>query len=353
MESHLKDRLLQDINRYPIFSKYFGPSLQQRIDTPHWFENRFIRASLRSTGWIEKHEKLLRDAGIEEVGNSYKIFSELDGNDPDYDLKIFDVLAEVRLVNWAKTNSYTSIEKLVPLGKPTPEFLMNQNGILTVAEAKHFRERDFLPEFIEDRLQGLVLCTGYLTQFGIFIHTTHKYDLERQDLLRKRLQTEQEYHRSIREELTKEWLKRLEYELAEKPETEVEIVNGFFEVSRSEVPSDVGVGWGPPMNSAELMLEKLGGNLMAALRQIKSFIESNPTGANPMKALVFLSGTDPFSIEWDDMWKSLCEHNDVKAWDKVNDIYEEAAQLIIIPFELIVGKGNPIRYVQFPWAHQK
>ncbi len=353
MESHLKDRLLQDINRYPIFSKYFGPSLQQRIDTPHWFENRFIRASLRGTGWIEKHERLLRDAGIEEVSNSYKIFSELDGNDSDYDLKIFDVLAEVRLVNWAKKNGYTNIEKLVPRGEPTPEFLLYQNGILTVAEAKHFRERDFLPEFIEDRLQGLVLSTGYLAQFGIFIHTTHKYDLERQDLLRKRRQNEQEYRCSIREELTEEWLKGLEHELAEKPETEVEIVNGFFEVYRSEVPYDVGVGWGPPTHSAELMLEKLGGNLMAALKQIKSFIESDLTGVNPVKALVFLSGTDPFSIEWNDMWEALCKYNDTKAWDAVNSIYEKAAQLVSIPFELIVGKGNPIRYIQFPWAHQK
>ena len=161
MQDHPEDKLLQKLNECPLFSTFLGPSLQQRISMPHWFENRFIQAIFRNTGWIEKHERLLVEADIGRVKNSDRIFDDLDGGDLDYDLKIFDVLAEVRLILWARENGYTDIEKLIPGGKSTPDYLMRKNGKVTIAEAKHFRERDFLPEFVEDRLSGLVLKTGY------------------------------------------------------------------------------------------------------------------------------------------------------------------------------------------------
>jgi len=348
----IEDELLQKIKQQQLFSRYFGPSLRQRVNTCHWFENRFIRAALRDTGWIEKHERLLREADIATVDNSDEIFSGLDGHDPDYDLKIFDVLAEVRLIRWARDNGYSNIEKLVPGTQSTPDFLMRNGEILTIAEAKHFRERDFLPEFVEDRLIGLVLKTRCLNQFGIFAHTTQKYDQEREKLLRTRLESEHQYRDSVREELTEEWLKRLEVSLAEHPEHETEIVNGLFVVSRSEAPYDVGVGWGLSTHGVELMLEKLGGNLMKALQQIRTFIDGNPLGKVPIKALVFLSGTDPTRIEWDDMWQALYEADSGTSWEQVERIHKEASQLVGVPVQLIVGKGSPVRYVSFPWTRQ-
>lgn len=353
MQDHLEDKLLQRTNKCRLFSRYFGPSLRQRINTCHWFENRFIQAALRDTGWIEKHERLLKEADIEGVRNSYQIFNGLDGNDPDYDLKIFDVLAEVRLTRWARYNGYTSIEKLIPNREPTPDFLMRKEEELTVAEAKHFRERDFLPEFLHDRLTGLLLKTGCLTGFGIFIDTTYRYDRERENFLRTRLECEHKCRDIIREELTDEWLERLELKLAEDPEEELEIVDGLFVVSRSEAPHAVGVGWGLPTDGAELMLEKLGGNLMKALEQIKPFVERQPLRDSPTSALIFLSGTDPSRIEWDDMWETLCEPKNQSVWEKVEGIHREASQFVDIPFELIVGKGNPLKYVRFPWIRKR
>ena len=61
---------------------------------------------------------------------------------------------------------------------------------------------------------------------------------------------------------------------------------------------------------------------------------------------------DPSSIEWDDMWESLYGGN-AKIWSKVEEIRETASQTISVPFELIVGKGNPMTYGRFPWTQNQ
>jgi hypothetical protein len=368
MQDRPEDKLLQKLNGCPLFSGSLGPSLRQRINAPHWFENRFIQAILRDTGWIEEHERLLVEADIGEVKNSDKIFGDLDGGDLDYDLKIFDVLAEVRLIRWARENGYTNIEKLIPGGKPTPDYLMRKDAKITIAEAKRFRERDFLPEFVEDRLKGLVLKTGCLTEFGVMVDTTDKYARERENLLRTRLEDEHRYRDAVREELTEEWLEALEDSLSDDPGEEPEIVNGLLVVRRVEIPHEASVGlFGLYKNqrAAELMLEKLCGNLMTALKQIKSFIEGNLAGGIPSRALVFLSGTSSWSMEWDDMWRALRRYGDSTICEKVKEIHCEASELIKLPFELIVAKHREeltelgsqttmtLEYAPFPWPRDR
>ena len=359
-----EDRLLQKLNQCPLFSTFLGPSLQQRITMPHWFENRFIQAIFRNTDWIEKHERLLVEADIGQVKNSDKVFGDLDGGDPNYDLKIFDVLAEVRLIYWARENGHTDIEKLIPAGKPTPDYLMGENATVTIAEAKHFRERDFVAEFVEDRLKGLVLKTGCLTEFGLMVTSTDKHDYERDNLLRTRRENEHLYRDAVREELTEEWMKALEGKLSEAPETTQEVVNGFFVVHRDEIPHDIGMGlFGPPQvpRPAELMLEKLSGDLMQALKQIKTFIRGHVGSRIPSRALVFVSGTSSFSYEWHSMWKALCRYRDSSICEKAKDIHTRASELIELPFDLIVAKHmkeptghasettTALKYVSFPW----
>lgn len=370
MTDYSEETLLQKLNQYPLFSGSFRPSLQQRINTPNWFENRFIQAILRDTGWVEEHEKLLARADIKEVKNWDSIFSHLDGGDPCYDLRVFDVLAEVRLILWARENGYTYIEKLLLNNQPTPDFMMRKGEEITLAEAKHFRARDFLPDFVEDRLKGLRFKTGCLTHFGIFADTTDKHGRIRDFLLETRKWCESAYQDAIRDELTEEWLKALEHTLTDDPHHELEIIFNFFVVRRVEIPRETGVGlFGPHKNerdAAELMLEKLCGNLMAALKQIKSFIDRNPSGEHPSRALVFLSGTSSWSEEWNDMWEML-KSGDSNVWEKVREIHTKASELIKIPFELIVGKdkeeetkfaGRPatkktLEYVPFPWIPER
>ncbi len=67
------------------------------------------------------------------------------------------------------------------------------------------------------------------------------------------------------------------------------------------------------------------------------------------KAIVFLSGAGPWSIEWDAMWESLSTSSDPELIEIVKETREEAKKSIRIPFELIIGKDNPLRYVPFPW----
>lgn len=368
MQDHPEDKLLQKLNECPRFSTFLGPSLQQRISMPHWFENRFIQAIFRNTGWIEKHERLLVEADIGRVKNSDRIFHDLHGGDLDYDLKIFDVLAEVRLIRWARENGYTDIEKLIPGGKSTPDYLMRKNAKVTIAEAKHFRERDFLPEFVENRLKGLVLRTGCLTEFGVTVYTTDKYARERENLLRTRLEDEHRYRDSVREELTEEWLVALEDSLRDDPGKPADIINGLFGVYLVQIPHETGmVLFGPPRGkrAAELMIEKLSGNLMTALKQINSFIEGGLPGQIPSRALVFLSGTSSWSIEWDDMWKALCKYRDSNICERAREIHRKASELIELPFELIVAKHREeptglagettmtLEYIPFPWPRDR
>jgi hypothetical protein len=370
MTNYSEEALLQKLNQYPLFSGSFGPSLQQRINTPNWFENRFIQAILSDTGWVEKHEKLLAKANIKEVKNWGSIFNHLDGSDPYYDLRVFDVLAEVRLILWARENGYTYIEKLLPNNQPTPDFLMRKGEEMNLAEAKHFRARDFLPDFVEDRLRGLRFQTGCLTRFGIFADTADKYGRIRDFLLETRKWCESAYQDAIRDELTEEWMKALECNLTDDSHRELEIIFNLFVVRRVEIPCETSVGlFGPHKNegdAAELMLEKLCGNLMAALKQIKSFIDRNPSGEHPSRALVFLSGTSSWSEEWNDMWEML-EFKDSTIWEKVKEIHTKASELIRIPFELIIGKdkeeeiefaGRPaakkrLENVPFPWTDKR
>lgn len=317
---------------------------------------------------MEKHEKLMTEANIKTVKNWDKIFTQLKGEAPDYDLKIFDVLAEVRIIRWARENGYIDIEKLTDGSKSTPDFLMKKEGEVTIAEVKHFRWRDYLPDFVEDRIKGLVWKTQYLTRFGISIETTDKYKQMREILLKTRPRCEAGYQEVIRDELTEDWLRKLECSLTKDPNLESEIFLGFFSVRRSQIPHGATVLLsGPHKNqkdATKLMLEKLCGDFIKALKQIKSLIDTNTSREIPSRALVFLSGTSSRSTEWDDMWEMLeCNNNTV--WEKVTAIHNKASEMIKLPFELILGKDKKERgmfagrypatirtleYVPFPWT---
>jgi hypothetical protein len=370
MRDYSEEALLQKLNQYPLFSGSFGPSLQQRINKPNWFENRFIQAIFRDTSWVEEHEQLLARADIKKVKNWDSIFGCLDGSKPYYDLRVFDVLAEVRLILWARENGYTYIEKLLLNNQPTPDFRMRKGEEITLAEAKHFRARDFLPDFVEDRLKGLRFKTGCLTHFGIFADITDEYGRIRDFLLETRRLCESAYQAAIRDEVTEEWLKTLEHTLTNDPRRELKIIFNLFVIRRVKIPCETSVGlFGPHKNggdAAELMLKKLCGNLMDALKQINSFINRNPSGEYPSRALVFLSGTSSWSEEWNNMWEML-ESQDSTIWEKVKEIHTKASGLIRIPFELIIGKDKEdetefagrtatkktLKYVPFPWIPER
>jgi hypothetical protein len=351
MKQNFKDNLVQKLTECPLFSRYLGPSLLQRAEAYNWFENRLIRSIIRNTEWVNKHEELFNEAKIEEVKNSDLIFNVLTGSDPFYDLRIFDALAEVRLIRWVRQNHYMDIEKLVTGNGPTPDFLMHKNEEVVIAEAKHFRERDYLPEFIEDWLSGLVLITGLLRDFGLSITTSDKYVRTRQGILADRKQNEIKWRQRIRKELSEEWLKKTEAYFTKEPEKEISIIEDLFIIWRSQTPQDTGVIQSFANTTPNVMFEKITENLLKALKQIKHYISERIIGKTPVKAIVFLSGTDPFSNEWDTFWETLSTGRDNELIANVNEARKEAKKLIGMPFELIIGKDNPVRYVPFPWPN--
>jgi hypothetical protein len=174
--------------------------------------------------------------------------------------------------------------------------------------------------------------------------------------------------------LTEEWLGRLENTLTSDPIYEEEIFGGLFVAKRVEIPHEASVGlFGPfkgHMTNAELMLEKLSGDLLKALKQIKTYVLSNdinlPTKM-PSKAVVFISGTSSWDEGWGDMWDMLSNSTNDAIREKVDHIYHEASNLVELPFELIIARDRKeegifggekvtkltVEYVPFPWVHKK
>ncbi len=354
MATFRQDDFVLKLRSFPLLTKYVGTSLIERFKTDNWFENRVICYVLRGSNWAEK---ILQSAELDGVENSQEIFSNLKGNDPDYDEKLFDALAEVRLVGWARENGYVDIEKLqIPRTGTVPDFLINRDGDVVIAEAKHFRERDFIPDFIEDRLKGLVLQTGFLSEFGISIDPTERYKQKRGELLRERKKCEHTYRLGIRAVLTEEWLQEIERNLISEPTMESELFGGLFNVRRVETPNDVSVSMEPfsSTNATETMLDKLEGDLVKGLKQISTFMDYNTSLRTAItSAVVFLAGTGEWHWEWSDMWDELCESKDAEAWEKVEGIRRQASQLIGIPFELVVRRDLPASYVHFPWSREE
>jgi len=349
MIGNIETILRNKFDQCPLFSRYLGPSLSQKINTHYWFENRLIRSIVRNTGWVEEHEKLLAEAEINRVRNSDQIFDILSGNDPFYDLKLFDALAEVRLIRWARQNGYADIEKLSTSYEKMPDFLMKKGEESIIAEAKHFRERDYIPEFIEDWLSGLVMTTGLLSRFGISFRMTDKYRQIRKELLDSRRKLELEYRQKVRDELSRDWLKKTEIYFDDNHDQELTVIDGLFIVRRSDAPYDTGFITSFADTSPIVMFDKLKGNLFSSLEQIRSYIAATGLKRMPSKAIVFISGTSPWQFEWDNLWETLSTSNAPVLIEIVKKAYEEAAKLLGIPFELVVGKDNPLRYVPFPW----
>ncbi|MCI0897378.1 MAG: hypothetical protein J4O11_03685 [Chloroflexi bacterium] len=282
------------------------------------------------------------------------IFDVIAGKDPDYDEKLFDALAEVRLAAWARIEGYRDIEKLNAGGEfRTPEFSMTIGQKTVLAEAKHFRGRDYFVNYVADRLEGLALTTGKLTDFGLQVWTSDKYSKMLTELRSNRIV----WLKKAREELTEPRLLSLERTLKADPDAEVQIIEGLFSVRRGPTPGRVFGGWTyrlSPREAVELCLLRIQEELLAKLEQVRTFIEASGYGA--AHVIIFFSGVDEWESEWSELWKSL-DSMESWAWDRVATIKAEGDKLIGLPFELIVGryktlgtgKFDSVEYRAFHW----
>ena len=367
MDNELASKqFLSSIQRFPLLAKYLAPSLTKRLKSEHWYENRIIRYVLRGSAWVDGLETTYREAKLDSVLNSEEIFAYLQGTEPDYDEKLFDALAEVRLVRWARSQRYEAIEKLMKdPSHPTPDFLMKGDAKTVIAEAKHFRVKDYLAYFVEDRLEGLTLKlalkTGKLSNFGLEIKRGDKYEEERDAILKYRTQ----WVTKARAELSETWFASLVRDLEKNPLTESNILDGIFAVRRSKTAGrgrvDLSlIGILDPIETAKQCLSRLKDQLMEKLKQIKTFMDARQISAT--QAIVFFSGMDQSEPEWDELWSTLEAEGEQWAWDCVDSIRSAAGVLIKIPFELIVSRRKvkageqagvvtygSVEYVPFPW----
>ena len=294
-------------------------------------------------------EDIFQQSQLDTVPNSSEIFSPLQGTELGYDEQLFDALVEVRLARWARLNGYSDIEKLLAKGGKTPEFLMKKDGGVVLAEAKHYTARDSLPSLVGDRLEGLALKTGAQGAIDLWVTTTHKYQRERQSVLS---QQSIYWIRTVREELTESWYLSLLQQPSFNPDKPAALLGGLLDLKMKNGNGFVIPSWGGNLNglkTAELFQEKLKSDFIKKLAQIKEFIDREQIGAS--QAIVFFSGTGPENMEWDILWDQLEREKDPShwPWNSIRSMYEEGKTSIPVPFELIVGKGNPLEYGSFPW----
>jgi hypothetical protein len=301
---------------FPLLEKHLLSSLTNRARRNDWYESRVIRSVLKNSSWISDLDATFQEAQLDTIHNSDEVFSVLLGTELDYDEQLFDALAEVRLCRWARQNGFASIKKLPTQSKQrTPDFLMKRTANVALAEAKHFRERDYLVYFVADRLEGLALKTGGLKEYGLRIEMGPIYAPMRDSILSNR----QSWIAKTRVELTEGTFASLEQSLQRNPVAPNEIMNGLFAVERSDT-AGLGrvfpalMGNLDPKATAALCLSKVQGELTNKLRQIKDFMGA--TGAKADQAVVFFSGIDQWEPEWSVLWEIL-EGGENWVWDAV------------------------------------
>ena len=181
---------------------------------------------------------------------------------------------------------------------------MKREARVTLAEAKHFRVRNYLVDFVADRLEGLALKTGGLKEFGLQVGTEGKYAQMRDSILVNR----KSWIKKTRTELTEEVFSSLEQSLERCRDARIEILDGLFAVEQDGTASAGRVFptmtyWLDPKATVELCLSKLEGELLNKLRQIKQFLETTPLAAD--HGIVFFTGIDQSEPEWDVLWSTL------------------------------------------------
>ena len=219
---------LQKVGRYPLIAKFLVPSLTTRLQSEHWYENRVLRYVLTDSPWIDRLESEFAEAQLPNINGSDEIFGDLSGTEADYDEQLFDAIAEVRLARWARAVGYYDIEKLHAAGKGrTPDFLMHGKRGIALAEAKHFRSRDFPADFICDRLEGLALVTGGLSDFGLLVDMGVGYGKKVTDLRQAGPSGQKAFQESVRKNFGEGDLETLEYMLRDDPASEIPILDGI------------------------------------------------------------------------------------------------------------------------------
>lgn len=328
---------MNELQNHKTLYRHMSLSLEQRLASASWFENRVIRYVLQQFSWIRELEVTFQAADLGSVLYSSEIFSVLKGSAQDIDERLFDALAEVRLLAWARGQGYSNIAKLqTNAGYPTPDFLMKRDDKVFMAEAKHFRARDYLVYFVADRLEGLALKTDTLKQFGLSVETGSKYAQKRDDILKDRPYWVANTRRQLVEEAFLELLQALEA----TPNEQQAILDGLFLVKRNDLISPGRVfpvlkGTPNQGKTTERCLSRLQAELLDKLKQIKGFMAAKRTQVD--RAIVFFSGVDEWSPEWSVIWEAL-DANDEAARKQIYAIKQEADELIGIPFELIVGR---------------
>ena len=166
--------VLNKLIPFSLFLKYVSSSLIERGQLDNGYENRFLFDIYTDLDFVNRFNSLLGKASTAIDIN--EIFLDLKGNDKDYDLKIFDIFAEIRFVVWAHHNDFINIHKIPRSTTKTPDFTMeDRNSNEIVIEVKHVRSGDPFHDLANDRAKGLLLINELIDKIGLEIYETAKY----------------------------------------------------------------------------------------------------------------------------------------------------------------------------------
>lgn len=122
---HLERDLFVRLNEHPRLKSFFETMLLQRLKSGHsdWLENDLVQVLLRNyKPSLDLLDGLISNA--EKYGGTMltDLVTDLHGEDPEFDGKLSDLLAEFNGISWLKANGYTRFKKLPTSTTPVPEF---------------------------------------------------------------------------------------------------------------------------------------------------------------------------------------------------------------------------------------
>ncbi len=170
-------RLFKIIEERQILSDFFKPMLEARVNQRDWLENGLVLLLLRnSQANLDMIEDSLQKCKISAPETYTVLSNSIRGNDPGFDKKLSDLLAELRGVSWLIENGYSQIRKLPETSAKTPDFEAYKKT-LCLFEVKNFRTPDTLMDLIFDKLevQALLFPELYKALFHLDIRFEEQY----------------------------------------------------------------------------------------------------------------------------------------------------------------------------------
>ncbi len=341
--------VLNKLIPFSLFLKHVSPSLIERGQLDNWYENRFLFDIYTDLDFVNRFNGLLEKASTAIDLN--EIFLDLKGNDKDYDLKIFDIFAEIHFTVWAHHNGFINIHKIPRSTTKTPDFTMeDRNGKKIVIEVKHVRSGNPFHDLANEKAKGLLLINELIDKIGLEIYETAKYLKYQHRILAIR-----NIYYILGPKLRQQLSGNKVIKLSDGSIMEIDLLNNLLKVKASEyagfslIDYDMPDRLPEPIHIAERLLKEVN----TKKEQISKYINLFVTDSEAKKiseGIIFITGISNEESFWWLLYEELNEP-DSELWETINCIYADSCP---VPIRIISNFGGTHdNYYDFPGNYEE